>query len=514
MRIQIASLKSEESNICMKVKNQIIKLNNQMQKVSKKHLLIWGFSLISIFSFSQIDQPNIIMIVVDDMRFDEWSGGGHNYLQTPNIDRLAREGTRFTRAYHTVPLCSPNRASILTGQYPSRHGIIDNTSRNQVSFMLDLFPKYLQASGYKTAHVGKWHMGNSPKPRPGYDYWLCMEGQGKTNDPKLFEGDKEQQYQGYITDIFTNKSIDFIKRSSKEPFFLYIGHKGVHPEALQRDDGTTDFGVPKTFIAADRHKGTYTNEIFKRRNSYSSTATADKGKPVIENAFKMRSEIIKEDPRWISEVDLGVSEKTIRDRAEMMLSIDESLGKIMETLSELGIDKKTVIMFTSDNGYFFGEHGFSLERRMPYEESVKAPLIIKHPGIKSPVKIAKGLTLSIDLSATVLEIANVKIPKTIQGQSLIPLIAGKKDEIRPAALIEYYSHENPYPWTANLDYRVVVTDQYKYIKWLRYDEAELYNLNQDPYEQNNLIHNPSTQGIIKKLQNEMQTLQLKALGLK
>jgi arylsulfatase A-like enzyme len=485
-----------------------------MKKASKEWLLLWGFSLLSSFLFSQTDRPNIILIVVDDMRFDEWSGGGHTYLKTPNIDRLAKDGTNFTRAYHTVPLCSPNRASILTGQYPSRHGIIDNTSRNQVSFMLDLFPRYLQASGYKTAHVGKWHMGNSPKPRPGYDYWLCMEGQGKTYDPKLYEGDKEQQYKGYITDIFTEKSVDFIKRSSKEPFFLYIGHKAVHPEALQKDDGTSDFSVPKNFMPAQRHKGTYPDEIFTRRKSYSPTSSADNGKPVIQNAFKIRSEIIQEDPRWISEIDLGVSEKTIRDRAEMMLAIDESLGKIMETLSELAIDKKTVIMFTSDNGYFFGEHGFSLERRMPYEESVRAPLIIKHPAIKSPVKVANGLTLSIDLSATALEIANVKIPKTIQGHSLIPMIKGEKSEIRPAAFIEYYSNENPYPWTANLDYRVVVTGQYKYIKWLRFDEAEFYDLIKDPFEQNNLIHEPSSQGIVKNLQKKMQSLQLMALGLK
>ena len=133
-----------------------------MNNTIKKSILIYGLFLVNSFLFAQVQHPNIIVIVVDDMRYDEWGGGGHTFLKTPTIDKLAKEGTRFSRAYHAVPLCSPNRASILTGQYPSRHGIIDNTSRNQASFMLDLFPKYLQTAGYKTAHIGKWHMGNSP----------------------------------------------------------------------------------------------------------------------------------------------------------------------------------------------------------------------------------------------------------------------------------------------------------------------------------------------------------------
>lgn len=479
-----------------------------------KCVLVTGLTFLSWAVLAQDKKPNFILIVVDDMRYDEWSGGGHTFLQTPAIDRLAKEGTQFSRAYHAVPLCSPNRASILTGQYPSRHGIIDNTSRNQVSYMLDLFPKYLQAAGYKTAHVGKWHMGNSPLPRPGYDYWLCMEGQGKTYNPALYEGDQEYQYEGYITDIFTEKSVEFIKRSAEEPFFLYIGHKAVHPEAVQRNDGTTDLSVPKKFIAANRHKGTYADKFFKRTNAYSPKATADDGKPVIQQAFELRSKILTEDPRWISEVDLGVSENSVRDRAEMMLAIDESLQKIMGTLEELEIDDNTVIMLTSDNGYFFGEHGFSLERRMPYEASVKSPLIIKHPGISNRVSRVDGLTLSIDLSATVLDMAQVTIPATIQGKSLVPLIRGEQQEVRKAALIEYYSNENPFPWTAQLDYRAVVTERFKYIKWLRFDEAELYDLTNDPDELKNLIHDPAHHSYVEQMHRELQDLQLRALGLR
>jgi N-acetylglucosamine-6-sulfatase len=485
-----------------------------MNNTIKKSILIYGLFLVNSFLFAQVQHPNIIVIVVDDMRYDEWGGGGHTFLKTPTIDKLAKEGTRFSRAYHAVPLCSPNRASILTGQYPSRHGIIDNTSRNQASFMLDLFPKYLQTAGYKTAHIGKWHMGNSPKPRPGYDYWLCMEGQGKIYNPKLYEGDQEYQYEGYITDIFTEKSVDFIKKSADAPFFLYIGHKAVHPEAVQRDDGTTDLSVPKAFIAADRHKGIYAREKYKRSVSYSPTGSSDDGKPVIQNAFRIRSETMQKDSLWIPVIDLGVSDKSIRDRAEMMLAVDESLEKILTTLKELEIDDQTTIILTSDNGYFFGEHGFSLERRMPYEESIKAPLFIKHPGIPNPVSNVNGLVLSIDIAATALDIANIEIPESIQGKSLLPLIEGETEAIRLEAFIEYYSHENPFPWTAQLDYRVVVSERFKYIKWLRFDEAELYDLINDPNEQNNLIHQPAYVSMVEQMQRQMANLQLKALGLR
>lgn len=448
------------------------------------------------------------------MRVDEWGGGGHPYLTTPSIDRLAQEGTWFSRAYHAVPLCSPNRASILTGQYPSRHGIIDNTSRNQASFMLDLFPQYLQAAGYKTAHVGKWHMGNSPAPRPGYDYWICIEGQGNTYDPVLFENNKPIAFDGYITDIFTDKAIGFIQEQADHPFFLYIGHKAIHPEAVQRDDGSTDLSVPKEFIPARRHDGIYKDQMYKRSPSYSPDASPDSDKAIIQQAFNIRSEVLAKDSMWLNALDLGISENTIRSRAEMMLAVDESLERIVDELKKQGIYDNTIIFFTSDNGYFYGEHGFSLERRMPYEESIKAPLIISYPRLSNAAPVVDGLVLSIDLSATALDVAGIDQPSTIQGKSLLPLLKGEKEAIRSEALVEYYSNEKPFPWTAQLDYRVVLSDTYKYIKWLRFEEAELYDLAKDPFEQNNLIHDASHQKRVKRMHAQLQDLQLEALGLK
>jgi arylsulfatase A-like enzyme len=485
-----------------------------MNKIFRNSCLALALSFPGTLVAAQQPPPNIVMIVVDDMRFDEWSGGGHSYLKTPAIDQLAQQGTRFDRAYHATPLCSPNRASILTGQYPSRHGIVDNTSRNQASFMLDLFPKYLQAAGYKTAHIGKWHMGNSPAPRPGYDYWLAIEGQGTTYNPTLFENNTRIDAEGYITDIFTDKATAFIKEEAEQPFFLYIGHKAIHPEAVQQDDGTTDLSVPKEFIPAERHSGTYADKVFERRPSYSPDASADPDKPVIRNAFRIRTELLAKDPRWKSAMDLGVSEDSIRNRAEMMLAVDESLARIVSELKKQGVYENTAIILTSDNGYFFGEHGFSLERRMPYEESVKAPLIISYPQLQNPVKAVEALVLSIDLSATALDFAGIGKPSTIQGQSLVPLMKGQAHDIRPAALIEYYSNETPFPWTAQLDYRVVISAGHKYIKWLRFEEAELYDLVKDPFEQNNLIGAPAYQKLVEQMHGQLQDLQLEALGLK
>ena len=478
-----------------------------------RQLSVIVFSLFVSHAFGQNNRPNLVMIVVDDMRYDEWSGGGHPYLQTPNIDQLAKEGTQFDRAYHAVPLCSPNRASILTGQYPSKHGIIDNTSRNEASFMLDLFPKYLQQAGYKTAHIGKWHMGNSSAPRPGYDYWVCMEGQGSSYDPLLYEDGQSYVAKGYTTDVFTDKAVGFIQKNASNNFFLYIGHKAVHPEAVQRDDGSTDLSVPKEFIPADRHKGLYDGQTFKRSPSYSSTAAPDPDKPVIKNAFDIRARILDEDPRWGNSMDLGVSESSIQRRAEMMLAVDEGLGRIITELKQQGVYENTMIIFTSDNGYFFGEHGFSLERRMPYEESIKAPLIISYPALESRKAHVNGLTLSIDLSATALDAAGLNPASSIQGKSLLPLISGKTEAIRSSALVEYYSNEQPFPWTAQLDYRVIIKDHYKYIKWLRFDQAEFYDLKSDPYEQQNQIENPTYAATIDQLKKELQTLQIAALGL-
>lgn len=463
--------------------------------------------------FGQDKRPNVLMIVVDDMRFDEYGAGGHPYLETPNIDSLASNGTTFTKAYHVTPLCSPNRASLLTGQYPSRHGISDNTSRSHASHRLDLFAKELQTAGYKTAHVGKWHMGNDPTPRPGYDYWVSFAGQGRSVDPILFEDGRSHEVKGYITDVLTDRAVDYISRSSDQPFFLYLGHKAVHPDLTQLDDGTADLSRGSRFIPADRHQGLYQDRTIDRAPNFRFTEDEAKEKPVLAHALRIKStKAIKQ--QFGPMLDSSTSENTVRRRAEMMLAVDESTGRIVEALRKSGKLENTAIIFTSDNGYFFGEHGLSIERRLPYEEALRSPLLIRYDELNRSADLIDGLVLSIDLAPTILEMAGIDVPASIQGRSILPLLKSSQEEIREAAYMEYYSHENPMPWTVNLDYRIVRKGPYKYIYWPHFpDLAELYKLDSDPYEKTNLIGDPAMTPIISELRVDLAEMVVEALGL-
>jgi arylsulfatase A-like enzyme len=458
-------------------------------------------------------QPNIVMIVVDDMRFDEFGAGGHPFLETPHIDQLAHEGVKFSRAYHVSPLCSPNRASLLTGQYPSRHGVVDNTSRSNLSHRLELFPRLLQSAGYRTAHIGKWHMGNDPTPRLGYDYWLSYSGQGKLVNPELYEEGKIREVKGYITDILTARALKFINDSAQRPFFLYVGHKAVHPEASQRDDGSADLSVQRKYIPAKRHEGRYKNAEVPILGPY---PVKNEVSPLIES-LSIRKTLEQSDERWDTWINSGFSKDTVRKRAEMMLAVDDSLGQIVQTLKEQALLDNTLIIFTSDNGYFYGEHGLTIERRYPYEEAIKAPLIIKPPKTQNILRHAdleNMLVSSIDLAPTILSYANIEIPTFIQGRSFYSALEGVDKHTRDAVFIEYFAHENPFIWTAKVDYKAVIVGPYKLVKWILYDnEYELYNLQDDPQELNNLAKQPAYKTKFTFMLGILKTETLNALGM-
>lgn len=460
--------------------------------------------------------PNIVVIVVDDMRFDEYGAGGHPYLKTPSIDALGAGGATFSNAYHTTPLCSPNRASILTGQYASRHGILDNTSRAYSSHQLDLFAKDLQRAGYETAHVGKWHMGNDPTPRPGYDYWVSFRGQGKTNNPDLYEDGRMHRVEGYVTDIFTDRAIDFATRKRSKPFMVYIGHKAIHPEIQQLDDGSVALGGGKAFIPADRHKGIYAGKTFPRRPNYGLTQAVRENQPVIADAMDLKNRDAMEKFLFSDEVLDGlISDETIQQRAEMMLAVDEGVGRFVSALDEKNLLENTVFVFMSDNGYFFGEHGLGIERRLPYEESIKCPLIISHPASIEPGRVIDDFALSVDIAPTAVVAAGAPVPGRMQGRALQPLLHGAgADDWRKAFLVEYYGHDNPFPWTARLDYRVTREGPYKYIRWMRMEDAEeLYRLDSDPYERNNLALDGEHADVLERMRVQTSKLVLDSLGL-
>jgi N-acetylglucosamine-6-sulfatase len=458
-------------------------------------------------------RPNVVVIVVDDLRWDEFGAAGHAYLETPNIDRLAREGAHFQNSFHAVPLCSPNRASILTGQYPSRHGIIDNVSRSQASHRLQTFPIALQADGYETAFLGKWHMGNDPTPRPGFDYWVGMPGQGRSVDPELFEDGELHVVEGYITDVLTDRAVDFIRRERDGSFALYLAHKAVHPDRRQRDDGSISVGDSPGYIAAPRHRGRYAEDLFERRPNWIEDHESLTEKPALRRALAYRATPEITD-QFGGVLDPGTSEATIRTRAEMLLAVDESLGRIMTTLEELGTLDDTVILFTSDNGFFYGEHGLSLERRLPYEESIRNPLLVRYPRRVEAGSTPEGLALSVDIAPTVLELTGTPIGDHVQGRSLVPLLTGQAADWRGSILVEFYTYENPMPWLMDMDYRMVRTDTHKYIHWMQHpDLDELYDLVSDPYETVNLVGDPGSAELRTELRAELGHLVLDAMGL-
>ena len=369
-------------------------------------------------------KPNFLVVLIDDLRFDELGICGHPYMKTPHIDRIGHEGAMFTSAFHTTPLCSPNRASILTGQYASRHGIIDNVARDAHSHRLPNYHVILQRLGYETAHVGKWHMGNSGGPRPGYDRWVSFPGHGSIVDPVLNIDGDERQHEGYITDLLNGHAVDFLKQKRDKPFALFFAHKAVHPDAYQAADGTIDF-TDGGYRPAPRHADLYKGAHFPRRPNVLPADEVVKDKPAWTEALAMRT---NEASRKLLDGILAGTDEEIRLRAAMMASVDEGMGDVFKALEESGELDNTFILFLGDNGYFFGEHGLGPERRFAYEEGIRSPFLIRYPAWFKPGTVNDDLVLALDIAPTLVDLAGGKAEdfETMQGLSLKPLAKSGK----------------------------------------------------------------------------------------
>ncbi|MDH3222107.1 MAG: sulfatase-like hydrolase/transferase, partial [Gemmatimonadota bacterium] len=321
--------------------------------------------------------------------------------------------------------------------------------------------------------------------------------------------------EGYTTDLLTDRALDFIGRQpAEDPWLVYLSHKAVHPDISQRDDGSVDPNSSLGYVPAERHRGRYDDAVFPRRPNAAPAGEDLTGKPAIRRALAIRAspDITAQ---FGSILDPGTSEETIRRRAEMLLGVDESLGRILDALEAAGELDETLIVFSSDNGFFFGEHGLSLERRLPYEESIRNPLLIRYPPLVQAGIRPEGLALSVDLAPTVLEAAGVPIPASVQGRSLVPLLSNATPgDWRSSILVEFYTYESPMPWLMDMDYRMVRTDRYKYIHWTHHpDLDELYDLQDDPFEQRNLAADPGVQELRGELRTELGRLTLRAMGL-
>jgi N-acetylglucosamine-6-sulfatase len=439
-------------------------------------------------------RPNVLLVVVDDLRFDDFGAAGHPFARTPHLDRVAREGAQFRDFFAVTPLCSPSRANILTGLATRRHGILDNTERSPLSHRLPTFARTLQAAGYHTGFIGKWHMGNDPTPRPGFDYWVALPGQGEVADPELFEDGRLARAPGYVTDIFTDRALAFITRARSVPFLLMLSHKALHPNKVQAADGTSRPIGEGGFIPAPRHRALYADATPARRGSY---AVPPRGKPALERPIPGLKPLGP---------DTVTPDETIRDRLRMLASVDEGLGRLLAALEERGALDRTVVMVVGDNGYFYGEHGLSEERRLAYEESIRLPLLVRYPPRVTAGAAPAGLALTTDVAPTILELAGAPPLPGIDGRSLVPLFTAVPEDWRRSFLIEYNT-DIVFPRTLRMGYDAVRTARHKLIRYRELEGMnELYDLQQDPFELTNLIARPAAADVRRELEAELDRL--------
>ena len=457
-------------------------------------LLIVLTSMSSAQPAPQQPRPNIIFILIDDLRWDELGITGHPFIKTPHIDRIGSEGVLFRNAFMTTPLCSPSRASFLTGQYAHTHGITDNVDRSVASHKLITFPLLLQQAGYATGFIGKWHMGNDDTPRPGFHRWVSFKGQGSYINPEFNEDGRDVNGRGYITDLLNEYAVEFIKRRHDKPFLLYLAHKAIHPEVMQHGDGSVNLAEAERFIPAERHSKLFAGKKIPRRpNAMRSPA----GKPALQRAINNLPPL---GPQTAS------SDEVVLGRLRSLMAIEEGVGEILKALQEANQLDNTVIVLASDNGYFYGEHGLSVERRLAYEESIRMPLLVRYPRVIKAGTIRDEFALNIDLAPTLLELAGLSPPANTEGRSLVPLLKGPRSEWRTSFLIEYYS-DKVFPRIQKMGYKAVRTERWKYIHYLELDGMdELYDLKADPYEMKNIINQPKAAKPLAEMKHELERL--------
>ena len=443
-------------------------------------------------------RPNVVVILTDDQRDD--CIGAHPKpllgIKTPHLDRLAREGAIFENMFVTTSLCSPSRASFLSGLYAHSHGVVNNFT----DYPVDLagYPRRLQEAGYHTAYIGKWHMGEQDdQKRPGFDYWITHKGQGKYYDTTFNINGTRREVKGYYTRVVTDMVIDWLKnkRTPEEPFMLILGQKAPHGP----------------FVPEEKYKHTYDSAPVPYPESGFDLAT--KPKWVTERLdtwhgiygplYGFRKNFPDKRPEGVDRfVDF------VRSYTGTINSVDDSVGAVYGALQEMGILDDTLFVFTSDNGFLLGEHGM-IDKRTMHEASIRVPLIVRYPRLVKPGTRITEQVLNIDLAPSIVQVCGAKPLKNIHGKSWVKLLKGNTSGWRKAWMYEY-NYEKQFPYTPNV--RGVRTDEWKYVHYPHGDGgadqhmAELYNLKDDPGERRNLIDDPKYAGVVKDLQAQLQRL--------
>ncbi len=439
-------------------------------------------------------RPDVVFILTDDQRWDAMSCAGHPFLRTPNLDRLAAEGVRFANAFCTTSLCSPSRASFLSGLYASSHGVLDNFTE----FPEDVpnFPRLLQQAGYETAYIGKWHMGeDNDGRRLGFDYWASHKGQGTYLDTTFNVNGERRLLKGYYTRVVTDLAVEWIRKPRSKPMLLILGHKAPHspnvPEERYKSafDGA-DIRYPETAFHVDDKPAWIRERLTTWHGIYGPLWGFRRDFP---------------DPR-----PEGVKEFAAFVRAYLatVLSVDDSVGEIYRALAETGRLDRTLLVFAGDNGFFLGEHGM-MDKRSMHEASIRIPMLVRYPPLVPAARVIPELVLNVDLAPSILDVCGVPPIRGAHGRSWRPLLEGNARGWRKSFFYAY-NYEKQFPYTPNV--RGVRTEEWKYVRYPHGDggpdrhKAELYNLREDPLETRNRIDDPALAGLVRELQAELLAL--------
>jgi arylsulfatase A-like enzyme len=448
-------------------------------------------------------KPNVVFVLCDDIRWDCLGVAGHPHLKTPNIDRLAKEGIYFKNAFCTTSLCSPSRASILSGLYAHSHKVVNNFT--EYPNELPSFPKQLQKAGYESAYIGKWHMGEeNDGKRPGFDYFVTHKGQGKYFDTEFnFDGNDRRVVKGYYTSVVTDLALDWLKKPRQKPFLLMLGQKAPH-----------SFYVPEAKYekAFDHVKVEYPKSAFELADKpewFKTRLTTWHG--IYGPLFDFRKKFPDSSPEAVKDF-----EAMTRSYWGTILSIDDSVGRLYEQLKASGQLDNTIFVFAGDNGLLNGEHGM-IDKRTMHEASIRVPLIVRYPNLTNTPggtkagEAVNSMVLHVDLAPSLLNLCNAEPLPNIHGKSWVKHVAGSPSDWRKSWFYEY-NYEKQFPYTPNI--RGVRTDRFKYIRYPHGDGspdkhlAELYDLSADPLESKNLIKDPAHVGTVKELQAELARLMM------
>lgn len=472
-------------------------------------------SLLTTAAAAVVTAPNIIVIFSDDHARQAISAYGSTLIQTPNIDRLAREGVRFDRHYTTNPICGPSRACLFTGKHSHLNGFKDNATTFDGSQMT--FPKLLQKAGYETAAIGKWHLVSDPT---GFDHWDVLPGQGVYYNPDFLTPKGRTKHKGYATEIITDKALDWLKQDHKKPFFLFLGHKAPHRNWVPRikDIGKwagTTFPEPSTLRTAHYSLVSSAKTVQMRIDQHlrqDVDLMVDWVPPQLESGEKevWKAAWASQNAsyhRKLSETGdlMGVNyQRYIANYLRCISVVDESVGEVMRTLKKTGQDRNTIVVYASDQGFFLGEKGW-YDKRWFNEPSAGTPLIVRMPDKLWQGSHVETPTSGVDLAPTILEWAGLKAPSEMQGRSLNPLVRGQAYNGRP---IYGHFYEDNDPDHKAPKYTAVVTKRWKLICYYEVGECELFDLENDPTESRNLWLSDANQEVkvemARKLLAEMK----------